>query len=103
MSSRRTRPEIRVKSVQFSPTGRAWAAVTTEGLLIYTLDAGVTFDPFDLTEDVTPETIVTAIGHAHYSSAIMMSLKLNERHLVVKSVEAVPVEDGEGGGGERGK
>ncbi len=37
-SSRRVRPEMRTKHVLFSPTGRAWAAATTEGLIIYSLD-----------------------------------------------------------------
>ena len=30
--------QIRTKDVKFSPTGRAWAAATTEGLVIYSLD-----------------------------------------------------------------
>lgn len=38
LSSRRTRPEVRTKHLRFSPTGRAWAAASTEGLLIYSLD-----------------------------------------------------------------
>lgn len=112
MSSRRTRPEIRVKCVQFSPTGmysvvsatplinhipvgsgRAWAAVTTEGLLIYSLDSGVTFDPFDLSEDITPDNIELALNNAHYSNAVMMSFKLNEKQLITRSLEAVPPTD----------
>jgi len=37
--------------------GQAWAAATTEGLLIYSLDAGMVFDPFLLDESVTPVSI----------------------------------------------
>jgi len=37
--------------------GQAWAAATTEGLLIYSLDAGMVFDPFLLDESVTPDSI----------------------------------------------
>ena len=37
--------------------GREWAAVSTEGLLIYSLDANMTFDPFELELDITPDNI----------------------------------------------
>lgn len=74
-------------------SGRAWAAVTTEGLLIYALDSGVTFDPFDLSEDITPDGIELALNSAHYSNAVMMSFKLNEKQLIIKSLEAVPPAD----------
>lgn len=71
MASRKLKPEVRVYYLQFSPTGKinflirivvnykkqsaihnfclfyaaqAWAAATTEGLLIYSLDVGFVFD-----------------------------------------------------------
>lgn len=37
--------------------GQAWAAATTEGLLIYSLDTGVVFDPFQLEQSITPDSI----------------------------------------------
>ncbi len=46
---------MRSRAVALSPTGQSWAAATTEGLLLYTLDQGATFDPTDLTEDITPQ------------------------------------------------
>lgn len=49
------RPQVRSRAVALSPTGQSWAAATTEGLLLYTLDQGATFDPTDLTEDITPQ------------------------------------------------
>jgi len=75
--------------------GRAWAAVSTEGLLIYSLDSGVTFDPFDLASEVTPEGVERALVKRSYSAAVMMSLRLNEKELIAQSVEAVPIDDGE--------
>jgi periodic tryptophan protein 2 len=54
MFIRRFRQEARTKCVRFSPTGRAWAAASTEGLLIYSLDETVTFDPFELSIDLKP-------------------------------------------------
>ena len=77
----------------YFPAGRAWAAVTTEGLLVYALDSGISFDPFDLTEDITPDSIELALNNAHYSSAVMMSFKLNEKKLIAKSLESVPPAD----------
>ena len=33
--SRSTRPDIRTNAISFSPTGREWAAATTQGLQVY--------------------------------------------------------------------
>ena len=60
-SKRRVSPQIDVHSVQFCPTGRSWSAATTEGLLIYSLDNTLTFDPIDLDTDVTPQTMHVAM------------------------------------------
>ena len=72
LSSRTTRPEIRSSCVRFSPTGRAWSAATTEGLLVYSLDDNLTFDPFELDEDVTPEAIMRVISEGNYSKALLV-------------------------------
>jgi periodic tryptophan protein 2 len=47
---RTTMPEIRTKCIQFSPSGRAYAVASTEGLLIYSIDETLVFDPFELGE-----------------------------------------------------
>lgn len=41
MASRNFKPEVRVFSVRFSPTAQSWAAASTEGLLIFSLDKGM--------------------------------------------------------------
>lgn len=91
-SSRSFKPEIQVTCVAFAPTARAWSACTTEGLLIYSLDAssGV-FDPFDFDIDITPRSILTALKDADYSTALMQSLRLNEPALIAQVIEKVPV------------
>lgn len=53
--ARTRRPAIRTKCLRISPTGQAWAAATTEGVLVYSLDQGAVFDPSDLDMDVTPQ------------------------------------------------
>lgn len=90
MAARSFKPEVRVFCLQFSPTGQAWAAVTTEGLLIYSLDPGFVFDPFHLDTSITPDSVRATLKEKDYASALMMSLKLNEQHLVRQVVESVP-------------
>lgn len=90
MAARSFKPEIRVFSIQFSPTNHAWAVASTEGLLIYSLDAGTLFDPYLLDESITPNSIRAAKKQKKYSSAIMMSLRLNEKPLIKEVVEYVP-------------
>lgn len=91
-SSRAFKPEIQVTCVSFAPTARAWSACTTEGLLIYSLDASSgLFDPFDFDIDITPRSILTALNDADYSTALMQSLRLNEPALIARVIERVPV------------
>ncbi|KAI9834542.1 MAG: hypothetical protein M1819_002918 [Sarea resinae] len=94
-SLRRTRPEVRVPSVAFSPTGRAFCAASTEGLLIYSLDSSATaFDPIDLDIDITPANTLHALQTDHDPlKALIMAFRLNERALLRRVYEAVPVKD----------
>ena len=71
-----------------------WATVCTEGLLVYSLDAGVTFDPFDLSLEVTRDNVLTTLKEKHYSAALGMSFRLNEKDLIVLVMESIPVADG---------
>lgn len=40
VTARNYKPEVKVFSVKFSPSGQSWSAATTEGLMIYSLDKG---------------------------------------------------------------
>ncbi|KFM72539.1 Periodic tryptophan protein 2-like protein, partial [Stegodyphus mimosarum] len=88
-SSRSVKPEISVSAIQFSPTGRAWGATTTEGLLVYSLDNNLVFDPFDLDIDNTPQNIRKTLANGDYSHAIMMALRLNETGVTMEVVESI--------------
>ncbi|KIY47369.1 WD40 repeat-like protein [Fistulina hepatica ATCC 64428] len=90
MSKRKYRQEARTKCVRFSPTGRAWAAASTEGLLIYSLDESVAFDPFDLSMDLTPEVVAETLAQCEYLKALVMSFRSNERPLIQRVYESVP-------------
>jgi periodic tryptophan protein 2 len=93
VGARRTRPEVRVPAVAFSPTGRAFCAASTEGLLIYSLDNVFQFDPFDLDISVTPSTTLETLAQQEYLKALVMAFRLNERNLIRRVYEATPVQD----------
>lgn len=89
--SRRKNMEVLSKAVMFSPTGRSWAAATTEGLLIYALDENLTFDPFDLDEEITSDSIKRTLKRQQFAKALLMALHMNEEDLIQRCVEGVPL------------
>lgn len=91
--ARQLRPLIRVTSVQFSPSSSAFAAALTEGLLIYSTDTEVVFDPFDLDMDVTPDSVVEALAERNWVHALVMAFRLNEQYLLDRVVESIPASD----------
>ncbi len=93
MSSRSHRPEVRVADLQFSPTGREFSAATTEGLLIYSLDSKLVFDPLDLDVSITPASIRAAVKNKNFSGGLLMALRLNENDLVREVMEQIPHSD----------
>lgn len=76
-------------------SGRSWAAASTEGLLIYSLDASLVFDPYDLDMDVTPTSIQQQTKKKEWASAILLSFRLNETSLIREVLEAVPYDQSE--------
>jgi periodic tryptophan protein 2 len=58
----------------FSPTGRSWSAVTTDGLLVYSLDDNLIFDPFELDIEITPDTIHETLENKQYLKALVVSI-----------------------------
>ena len=115
------RPVIRTKSLKIAPTGRCWAAATTEGVLIYSVDESFIFDPTDLDVDVTPEVpfflcyfndfmskilsvyldargwifqaVDEALSKKQYQRALLLSVRLNEDSLIKKCVLSVSPSD----------
>ncbi|KAF2764058.1 WD40 repeat-like protein [Teratosphaeria nubilosa] len=90
---RKQAPEVRVPGVAFSPTGRAFCAASTEGLLVYSLDAGVQFDPFDLDIDVTPASTLKTLAKQEYLKALIMSFRLNNTQLTTRVYRSTPISD----------
>jgi periodic tryptophan protein 2 len=76
--------------VAFSSTGREWAAVSGEGLHVYSLDDDMVFDPISLTEAITPAAVEAKLEGRNYSMALRMAIHLNEFALVKEVLEAIP-------------
>ena len=91
LSVRRTRPDVRVPAIVFSPTGRAFCAASTEGLLIYSLESALQFDPFDIDINITPASTLQAIKEEDFLLALIMAFRLNEQLLISRVYEAVPI------------
>ena len=73
-------------------SGRAFAAASSSGLLIYSLDQTLMFDPFHLDEDITPISIRRVLAEPSYATALMMAFKLNEQPLIQEVIENVPID-----------
>lgn len=88
--SRKSRVEVLTSQVAFSSTGREWAAVSGEGLHVYSLDDDMIFDPISLTEAITPAAVEARLSAGDYGIALRMSVHLNEYVLVKEVLENTP-------------
>lgn len=82
MSLRDLKPEIACRHVEFSPTGRGFVTITTEGLLIYKLDDDNLFNSFDISIDVSTIKYHEMIKQKDYGQALLCAIKLNELKLI---------------------
>lgn len=90
---RTTRPEILTSCVRFSPTGREWAAASTQGLQVFALDEAMLFAPVGLDLQATPQAVAAAVNRQQYGAAVAMALQLSlsEQQTLKMAVDAVPV------------
>ncbi len=90
-SVRRYKPEIQIHCIRFSPTMQSWCACTTEGLLLYSIDANLIFNPFNLSINITPKLVHHLLFvEKNYSLALIYSLNLNEGLLCQLVFESIP-------------
>ena len=75
----------------FSPTGREWAAATTQGLQIFSLNEAIHFAPTELDITITPQSIRKSIRNHEYTLALNMSLHLAEINMIKEAVDAVDI------------
>ena len=84
---------IKISSVIFAPTNRAWAAATTEGIYLYSLDSSLTFSPLMLDIDVTPQSALDAFKEKAFLKALIYAIYLNNTELMNLFVNTIPVEN----------
>ncbi|KAG6265579.1 hypothetical protein E4U49_000871 [Claviceps purpurea] len=93
-SARKKLPAVRVNGLAFSPTGTAFCAASTEGLLIYSLDTTIQFDPFDLNMEITPASTLNVLeSERDFLKALVMAFRLNEAGLIKRVFQAIPSPD----------
>ena len=63
--------------------------------MIYSLDQGLIWDPYELDVEVTPEQLDRTLKDGDHMTALILAFRLNEDALIRRAVEAVPVKDGE--------
>lgn len=88
--SRSSKVEVLTLQVRFSSTGREWAAISMEGLHVYSLDEDMVFDPMDLTEEMTPAAVKAHLSGCDYGRALQLSLHLNESELIEQVLDNTP-------------
>lgn len=91
-SRRHAAAEARVGRVAWAPTGSAFGAATPEGLLLFSRDEGLVFDPFELGEDVTLDALEAALARGSHARALLLACHLGEPALLERCLEATPVD-----------
>jgi periodic tryptophan protein 2 len=61
-------------SVSFSSTGRSWCCASTEGILLYSMDDSLFFDPYQLDYSVTPQNILLVLSEKNFLDALIVKL-----------------------------
>ncbi|KAM7539826.1 hypothetical protein Aperf_G00000038903 [Anoplocephala perfoliata] len=96
------RPDVRVSSVSFAPTGDAFAVAATEGVFVYSLEkaglgssllGGVSnwlFDAIAVDEVTTPSNARLQLSQGNLSAALDIALRLQMHDLMEEIIEAIP-------------
>lgn len=92
-SVRRVRPQIRVTDIQYSPTAPSFSVASTEGLLVYSIDTSVQFDPFDLDVDITVDACLEVLKEREYLKALILAFRLGEAQLLQRVYMSIPPAD----------
>ncbi len=87
---RKERESAHATCVRFSPTGNEWAVSSSDGLLLYSLDEALCFSPLELAEDITPESVKSAVLQEEWAKAVVLALRLGEGPSVRLALGSVP-------------
>ena len=87
------RAVVRSRAIALSPAERQWAAATTEGLLLYSLDDSLVFDPTDLGQDVTPQAVLAASAAGQHLKALLLAVRLRDQQLLKHVLVETPLSE----------
>ncbi|KAJ6252072.1 wd40 repeat protein [Anaeramoeba flamelloides] len=87
------RLHIFAKSIKFSPDGRSFSCASTEGLLMYSLDKELVFDPMNLGLEITSENALRELINKEYLKSLIMAIIIGEKKLLTKIFFKIPFSD----------
>jgi len=98
---RKIKIEASVSSIKFAPTGKNFAAATSEGVILFSNEkafrsidyVGGCVDFSQFRADVTLESDRTALGTKNFSSALDGALRLKKIDLLTEVIETIPTDD----------
>lgn len=91
-TSRTYKEIVKVYATKFSPTGLMWAAASTEGVVLFSLDPGSSFNPLGAGTAISPQTILDALDEKNFDAALYMALRLNIASTTTMVLEMIPYE-----------
>ena len=62
--------------------------------MVYALDGGLVFNPYDFAVEVTPQAVLDFLDGGELVQALQMALRLNERDMLLRVIQSVPIEQG---------
>jgi periodic tryptophan protein 2 len=81
---------VRCRGLALPADGAAWAAATTEGIVLYTLATAARFDPSALAVDVSVPSVHRLLGHGAYAKAAIIAQRLGDEELLRHALFRVP-------------
>ena len=82
---------VQTQSISISPAGKTLSILTESGVQLYT-SGRHTFQPYCLTEAITPEATKEHLTNGNYVSALVFALHLNDENLINQTFRSIPME-----------
>ena len=61
-----------------------------QGLLLYSMDQSLIFDPTEFTTEITPDAVHAALKERHHLRALLIALRLRDGKLIQHALLSVP-------------
>ncbi|BFU21064.1 WD domain, G-beta repeat containing protein [Entamoeba histolytica HM-1:IMSS-B] len=89
---KKTKKVIQTKSICVSPAGKTLSILTDAGVQLYT-SGNHAFQPYCLSEAITPEAALEHLSNGNFLSAFIFSVHLNDKNLINQSFRSIPMEE----------